>query len=198
MKKSIPWLTSALGLLLVSPASAHVEARPAKAPADSVRRIVLLVEGEESVPSIKVTVQMPRGLTDVTFHPAPGWKRSQSGRVVTWSGGEIELEKFGRFPFTAHLPATPGRVLTFPTIETYADGKVVRWIGAESSDTPAARMTLSASKTAPQPPPPPPASTQATAPASSDDDRSVAFWLVGVGVVVAAGVVGLVLWRRRR
>src|SRR5215210_6955145 len=138
MRRSVLLLAVALGVFLVAPAYAHVEVNPSRAPADRVTRIVLRVEGEESVPAVKVAVQMPIGLRDVRFRPVPGWKRTDAGRVVTWSGGEIELEQFGRFPFTAHLPATPGKVLDTPTTETYSNGKVVRWIGAESSDTPAA------------------------------------------------------------
>ena len=199
MKRSVFPIAIALGALLVAPAAAHVEASPSKAPADSVTRIVLRVEGEESVPAVKVVVQMPIGLTDVRFLPARGWKRAQSGRVVTWTGGRIPLEQFGRFPFVAHVPATPGKELRFPVIETYASGKVVRWIGAKSSDFPAAFLRLTGSKKAPPPPPPPPPPpTQAARTSgSTDGGNGLVYWIVGVGAAVVAAVGGLVLWRRK-
>ena len=93
----------------------------------------MAAEGEESVPAVKLTVQMPAGVTNVTAHPARGWKRSVKGRLVTWSGGEIQPGEVGKFSFSAHMPATPGRVLVFPSLVTYANGEVVHWIGAESS-----------------------------------------------------------------
>ena len=143
MRKTLVVL-ALLGLAVVPAASAHVEPSPEKVPADSVSRITLSAEGEESVPAVKVTVQMPVGVTDVIAHPTPGWKQSVNGRLVSWSGGRIPNGAEGKFQFSAHFPNTPGRVLVFPSLVTYADGKVVHWIGAESSDTPAPRVTLTA------------------------------------------------------
>ena len=88
-----------LVLVLVPQAMAHVEASPERVPADGVARITLAAEGEESVPAVKLTVQMPAGVTDVTARPARGWKRSVQGRIVTWSGGEIDEGKVGKFSF---------------------------------------------------------------------------------------------------
>lgn len=74
----------------------------------------------------------------------PGWTRTQRGRVVTWSGGKIGVGEFAECGLSAHLPNTPGQTLTFPANQTYANGKVVQWIGAESSDEPAPHVTLEA------------------------------------------------------
>ena len=82
-----------------------------------------------------------------------------NGRIVTWSGGKIPNGAEGKFAFTAHMPDSPGRVLVFPALVTYQDGKVVHWIGAESSDTPAPRVTLTAAAGQANPPPPPPATS---------------------------------------
>ena len=177
---------------------AHVEASPEKVPADSVAQITLAAEGEESVPAVKLTVQMPAGVTDVIAHPAPGWTQSVNGRIVTWSGGKIEEGKEGRFSFSAHMPATPGQVLVFPSLVTYANGKVVHWIGAESSDTPAPRVELTAAQQSKPPPPaqPPPAVTT-TAAAQDGDGGNGAWWLVVAAVVLGLGALGAVLVRRR-
>ena len=129
MRKTIVVLTL-LGLVAVPVSAAHVEPSPEKVPAGSVSRITLSAEGEESVPAVKLTVQMPTGVTNVVAHPTSGWKQSVNGRVVTWSGGKIPHGADGKFAFSAHMPDSPGRVLVFPALVTYQDGKVVHWIGA--------------------------------------------------------------------
>ena len=103
MRKTLVVL-ALLGLAVVPAASAHVEPSPEKVPADSVSRITLSVEGEENVPAVKLTVQMPAGVTDVVAHPAQGWRHSVNGRLVTWSGGRIPHGAEGKFQFSAQLP----------------------------------------------------------------------------------------------
>ena len=103
---------------------------PETAPADSFSRFALRVPTEEDVATVKLSVQLPEGLEEVGFQPKPGWTRTQDGRVVTWSGGEIGVGEFDEFGLSIHVPNTPGQTLTFPATQTYANGKVVRWIGA--------------------------------------------------------------------
>ena len=190
-----------LGLAVVPAASAHVEPSPEKVPADSVSRITLSVEGEEDVPAVEVTVQMPVGVTDVIAHPAQGWRHSVKGRLVSWSGGRIPHGAVGNFQFSAQFPNTPRRVLVFPSLVTYADGNVVHWIGAESSDTPAPRVTLTAAtgRTRPPPPPPPPTTTIVDTVGSSDDDSrsNTWIWVLVAGVALAAIAAAVFLGRRR-
>jgi MYXO-CTERM domain-containing protein len=194
MRKTIVVLTL-LGLALVPTALAHVEPSPEKVPADSSSKITLSAEGEESVPAVKLTVQMPAGVTDVVALPTAGWTESVQGRVVTWSGGKIPNGADGKFSFTAQMPNTPGRVLVFPSLVTYQDGKVVHWIGAESSDTPAPRVTLTAAKGQTNPPPPPPA--PATTTASTEGDGGSRIWIV-VAAAILAALAAVVIVRRRR
>ena len=189
-----------LVLVLVPQAMAHVEASPERVPAGGVARITLAAEGEESVPAVKLTVQMPAGVTDATAHPARGWRRSVRGRLVTWSGGTIQPGEVGKFSFSAHMPATAGRVLVFPSLVTYANGEVVHWIGAESSETPAPRVTLGAAQSKPPPPTEPPPVITTTV-ATQDEDSGVSgawVWLVVAAVVIGLGALGAVLMRRRR
>jgi uncharacterized protein YcnI len=192
-----PFVVFALfGLTLVPAAAAHVEPSPEKVAADSVSRITLSAEGEENVPAVKLTVQMPVGVTDVIAHPTRGWKQSVNGRLVSWSGGKIPNGAEGKFQFSAHFPNTPGKVLVFPALVTYADGNVVHWIGAESSDTPAPRITLTATASGPRPPPPPP-STVTTTTAHSDSGSNTWIWIVVAAVVIAALAAGFLIRRRR-
>ena len=187
-------------LALVPSALAHFEPSPEKVPAGSVSRITLSVEGEEKVPAVRLTVQMAPGVTDFVPHPGGGWKPSVHGRIVTWSGGKIQEGDDGKFSFNARFPDTAGKVLVFPSLVTYANGDVVHWIGAESSDTPAPRITLTAGPKA-QPPPPPPTTTTSTTDAPGNSDRggtSAWVWVVVAAIVLGLGAVALVLVRRRR
>jgi periplasmic copper chaperone A len=148
------------------------------------------------VPAVKVAVQLPPDVSNVSFTPAPGWKRTLKSRVVTWSGGEISEGKFGRFLFNARMPDAPGTEVLFPTVQTYANGKVVHWIGEETSDTPAPRIRLMAAK---QPaPPPPPVTTTAATPSDDDGGGGAVLWIVlAAAIALALGATGLMFWRRR-
>jgi LPXTG-motif cell wall-anchored protein len=198
MRKTIVVLTL-LGLTLVPAALAHVEPSTEKVPANRVSKITLSAEGEESVPAVKLTVQMPAGVTDVVALPTAGWTESVKGRVVTWSGGKIPHGADGKFSFTAHMPNTPGRVLVFPSLVTYQDGKVVHWIGAESSDTPAPRVTLTASgQVNPPPPPPPPAAVTTTSTSNAGDGGSNTWIWIVIAAAILASLAAIVVVRRRR
>jgi uncharacterized protein YcnI len=194
MRKNAFLIFAALALLHVPYAAAHAEITPSKVSAGSVTTIVLRIEGEESVPAVKVAVQLPSNVSDVSFVPAPGWKRTVKGRVVTWSGGEITEGKFGRFVFSAKMPGAAGTEVLFPTVQTYANGKVVHWIGEETSDTPAPRIRLMATKVAP---PPLPVTTTAATPSDDDGGGGAVLWIVVAAVALALGAIGL-LFRRRR
>jgi uncharacterized protein YcnI len=195
MRKTFVVLTL-LGLVVVPVAAAHVEPSPEKVPAGSVSRITLSAEGEESVPAVKLTVQMAPGVTDVVAHPTAGWKQSVNGRVVTWSGGTIPNGAVGKFAFSAKMPDSPGRVLVFPALVTYQDGKVVHWIGAESSDTPAPRVTLTAAAGQGQPPPPPSTSIPTSTTASDPGGGHSWIWIFIAAAIIAS--VSAILLRRRR
>jgi uncharacterized protein YcnI len=196
MRKTL--LVLALFSLAFAPtALAHVEPSPEKVPAGSVSRITLSAEGEESVPAVRLTVQMPAGVTDVVPHPGGGWKPSVHGRIITWAGGKIPNGEEGKFSFTARMPSKPG-VLVFPSLVTYADGNVVHWIGAESSDTPAPRVTLTASQQA-TPPPPPTTTTTGDNPAPKDDSSDSNSWIwIFVAAAILASLAAILLVRRRR
>jgi uncharacterized protein YcnI len=200
MRKTFVVLTL-LGLVAVPVAAAHVEPSPEKVPANSVSKITLSVEGEESVPAVRLAVQMPTGVTGIVAHPTTGWKQSVTGRIVSWSGGKIPHGAEGKFAFTAHMPNTPGKVLVFPALVVYQDRKVVHWIGAENSDTPAPRVTLTAARGQATPPPPPPPPAQATTTTSTEGDgggSNTWIWILIVAAIGGATAALLVVRRRKR
>jgi uncharacterized protein YcnI len=196
MHKTIVLFTLLLGLTLVPAAAAHVEPTPEKVTAGTQARITLSVEGEESVPAIRLTVQMAPGVTDVVPHAAGGWTPSVHGRVVTWSGGKIQQGDAGKFSFTARFPDSAGKVLVFPSLVTYQNGDVVHWIGAEASDTPAPRIALIAGPKA-QPPPPPAEATTPTTADPGNGDSSNWVWIVIVAAILGAAATVLLVRRRR-
>ena len=186
--------SAAASLLLAPAAAAHVEVTPDTVPADSDAELAFRVPVEKSIPTVKVELQLPAGLTEVTFQPKPGWTRTATKQTVTWSGGMIGAGEFDEFRISAHVPNTPGKVLLFPALQTYSDGSVVHWIGAESSDTPAPRVTLEAAT--------PTGTTPATTTASvtkETEDSGRANLALGVGIAgLAAGLAALVLGLARR
>ncbi len=188
-----------LGLAVVPVAAAHVEPSPEKVPANSTSKITLSAEGEENVPAIQLSVQMPTGVTAVVAHPTKGWTESVEGRIVTWKGGTIPHGAEGKFAFTAHVPNTPGKVVVFPALVVYQGGKVVHWIGAASSDTPAPRVTLTAATGQTNPPPPPPAPVATTTSTEGDGGSSNTWiWILIVAAIGGATAAILVVRRRKR
>ncbi len=140
-------LAAALGL--PAAAQAHIQVTPTTvAPGDSAK-FTVLVPGERDSDTVKVELQMPAGLLPFSYEETPGWKRSlvkaANGSVerAVWTG-RTPGDGFAEFSFLAGTPDKPGG-LRFKALQTYADGTVVRWIGAPDSDNPAAVVSVEAS-----------------------------------------------------
>jgi uncharacterized protein len=217
MNLKIVSATVAVAALVAVPAAwAHVTVNPNTAAAGSFARFDIRVPNEEAdVDTTKITVQLPEGLNFTSFQPKEGWTRtvtkvklekpieSDDGPVtervatVTWSGGKIAPGEFDEFGFTAQVPDKEGDVLTFPALQTYSDGKVVRWIGSEDADEPAPRVTLTAAADDHH-------ASSTTATSSSDDSHddngraNVALVLGAAGLAAGIAALGLVVAGRRR
>jgi uncharacterized protein YcnI len=156
-------LVALSALVAVSAASAHVTVHPNALPADGFTVININVPSEEPTAStVKVDVQFPNGVYTASPAAMPGWKavvitkklskpvevepgESVSSRVdrIVFSGGRIAPERFLSFPVSIKVPdAKAGSVLTFKAVQTYSSGKVVRWIGAPSSEEPAPQVLI--------------------------------------------------------
>ena len=86
--------TAAAALLLAPAAAAHVEVTPDSVPADSDAVLAFRVPTEKNIPTVKLEIKLPAGLTELTFQPKPPWKRTTTMArkhvaTVTWSGGKI-------------------------------------------------------------------------------------------------------------
>jgi uncharacterized protein YcnI len=154
---------------LAAPAAvfAHAEISPPTAPGGDLAHLTLEIPNESATSNTtKIAVQLPKEVLLARFAPKSGWKRtvtteklsgtstvgdnSVSERVatVTWTGGVIAPGEFDTFDMSVSLPDTVGKELTFPTVQTYADGTVTRWIGGTTADEPAPRVTVAAAEEA--------------------------------------------------
>ena len=141
--------------LLGAPAAAvaHVQVTPGEAAPDDAVRFEVLVPNEDDKDTIEVDLQVPPGVLPFSYEDTPGWERELqtagdgSVEVIRWTG-RVEPEGFVRFSFLAATPPKPGTI-AWKALQTYEGGEVVRWIGDEGSEYPAAftEVSASASKT---------------------------------------------------
>src|SRR5436309_6473134 len=139
---------AAVGLTVVSSASAHAEISPPVTKSKTLQLFTLAVPTEkEGATTTKIEMTPPSGFGIDSFAPAAGWKRQlqQAGsgdsaviQKVTWSGGSVPTGEDSVFQFLASLDSS--KTYTFTVRQTYSDGSVVDWTGPESSDTPAPRI----------------------------------------------------------
>ncbi|WP_329165645.1 YcnI family protein [Streptomyces sp. NBC_01717] len=114
---------------------------------------------------------------------------------ITWSGGRIRSGEYQDFDVAfGQLPDDTDQ-LGFKTLQTYSDGKVVRWIeetqkGAEEPESPAPVLKLTAGTAGDESAPmtASPSEPKATAKASSSDSTARGLGIAGL----VAGVLGLV------
>jgi uncharacterized protein YcnI len=154
-------LTGALALPGV--AGAHVSLHPNVVPAGAFATLVLRVPSEvDGTTTAKVQVRMPADLLDVSAAPPPGWRfsekteklarpvRTDDGTIdsrvteITFSGGKVPAGQFVDLPISIVIPGKAGDVLTFKTVQTYANGQVARWIGPPDDESPAPTIDVTA------------------------------------------------------
>lgn len=143
-----------LAIMVPGIASAHVTVKPNEVVAGGFQTFFVQVPNErDDASTTKVEIEFPHAFASVSFQPKPGWKRTvkmvefdepieafgdqvtEGVGTVTWSGGEIAPGEFETFYFSAGT--VPEGELVFPSLQTYSNGRVVRWIGPPGSDEPA-------------------------------------------------------------
>ncbi|TVY11848.1 YcnI family copper-binding membrane protein [Paenibacillus cremeus] len=147
MKKLSILLT--LGLLLsmlgAGMASAHVSVLPKETTQGASEKFTVRVPSEKDSPTVKVEVKFAVDTVNVSrFEPKPGWKyelaKDASGKItgVTWTttGDGIGPTEFAEFNFQGKVADT-AKAISWKAYQTYKDGSVVEWVGAEGSDKPA-------------------------------------------------------------
>jgi uncharacterized protein YcnI len=137
MRKAVVMAAATAGALVLVPAAfGHAAMSPPVAKAKVLQQFTLSVPTEEEgATTTSIELTLPSGFTIDSFEPSPGWRRSAHGQSVTWSGGRVPTDEDSVFRFNASLGSS--REYRFSVRQTYSDGKVVEWNGAEGSDTPA-------------------------------------------------------------
>ncbi|MFF2206181.1 YcnI family protein [Streptomyces sp. NPDC058145] len=164
-------LTAASVLAAAGVASAHVTVHPesyAKGATDGVLSFRVPNE-EDGASTTKVQVFLPTDhpVLGVLVSPQDGWTakvtntklktpvKTDDGTItdavseITWTGGKIAPGQYEDFDVAfGQLPDDTDQ-LTFKTLQTYSDGKTVRWIeeaeqGGEEPENPAPVLKLTA------------------------------------------------------
>jgi uncharacterized protein YcnI len=116
----------------IATAMAHVVVTPGEVETDSFEVFTLRVPTEKSVPTTRVELFIPDGVTVTSVQPTPGWKialKRTNGRVTSIVlRGKLPPERFQQFSFQARTPAQEGTI-TWKAFQTYRTGEVVRWTG---------------------------------------------------------------------
>ncbi len=132
-------------MLLAGIASAHVTVMPNSTTQGSYEKFTVRVPTEKDVPTVKVEVKFPvDSVTISRFEPKPGWTyalaKDASGKItgVTWTatGDGLSSTEFGDFNMQGKV-ADAATQIVWKAYQTYKDGSVVEWVGAEGSDKPA-------------------------------------------------------------
>jgi uncharacterized protein YcnI len=220
MLKTAFLATTALALVVPAAAQAHVTLQPKTAAAGAFTRLDVRVPNErDDATTNKIEVQFPAGFADASYEANPNWTvkvtkkkldtpvKTDDGEVtegvdtITWTAKSkadaIAPGSFEDFGLSVQVPGKAGDTLTFKALQTYSDGDVVRWIGDESSDTPAPTVAVTAAAdsgaAAATPAPTEAAATPAAtaAPATSNDDGGSGNGLAIVALIV--GALGLIV-----
>lgn len=156
MKITAGLIAVVAALVITQVAAAHVTLNPREWEAGGFARFAVRVPNErENADTTEITVRFPQSIISASFQPIPGWERSiemepldepieEEGEQitehiasVTWTGGRIRPGEFEEFGVSFRVPETPGEDLVFPSIQTYSNGEVVRWVGDPESESPA-------------------------------------------------------------
>jgi MYXO-CTERM domain-containing protein len=208
MKFRVTFAALVAALALPAAAWAHVTVHPNALPSGGFTVIDVNVPNELGGPATtKVDVQFPSGFIFLSTKPVSGWKSTvkyrklakpvtvygeqhttEVDRVIWTSSRGIKKGEFEQFPLSVAVPAAKaGSLLTFKAIQTYSDGKVVRWIGSPSASEPAPQVLVK-SATAP---------VQDFPGGVSAARKTSSAHIAGAALVGLLGAAGLALYRRR-
>jgi uncharacterized protein YcnI len=195
--------------IVASPAPAHIQVHPTTAAPDDAVLFEVLVPNERTHGTTRVELAVPPGVIPFSYQEAPGWRRSLtleadgSTRSIVWRG-RLRPDGFARFSFLASTPPREGDI-AWKAIQTYDDGRKVRWIGAPDADNPAASTTVS--KRFPRQnaggegngtQQTPTASAAAGPTAGDDSSDNTARWLAAGASVAALAALAVSILRRRQ
>ncbi|MEW2408737.1 YcnI family protein [Streptomyces griseoviridis] len=213
-------LAAAAVVAAAGAASAHVTVHPESYPEGATDGVLTFrVPNEEDTAStteVRVFLPTDHPVLGVLVSPRDGWRakvttsklrtpvKTDDGTLtdavseITWTGGRIGAGRYEDFDVAFGQLPDNARQLTFKTLQTYSDGKTVRWIeeaapGDDEPENPAPVLRLTAKPGAPGGTSAAGTTADGTATASgarSDASDSTARGLGVAGLVV--GALGLV------
>ena len=194
-------------------AHVHVDAdHPVRGQDDALVTFEVPNESDKGSPTTEIAITLP-GVESASTDVMPGWTakldRDPNGayRSVTFTAAPnagIPSGQFELFPISIQLPETDS--VSFPVVQTYADGTVVRWDqpplpNGDEPEFPVPTLALAAGppqpaehSTAPSESAAPARQAQPAAKASPDNTARA---LAGGALLVGAIGVGVALARRR-
>lgn len=159
-------IATTAGLTLTSTAAqAHVSFHPNAIPQGSYVTTNVRVPNEETDAKVtSVRIRMPDGVLSALGEPPAGWKfraktkklakpiKTDDGTIdtsvteVDFTSGDTPPGQFVNLPLTLSIPdaAKQGDVVAFPTVQTYSNGHVTRWIGSPKDEQPAPTIDITA------------------------------------------------------
>ncbi len=194
-------------LAFAGAAQAHVTLHPNAVPSGAFVVVDINVPNEsDSASTVKLDVKLPPGILSASIQPVPGWqtrvitqKLAKPVKVedemvttrvdrIVFSRGRIGPGQFQSFPVSLLLPeAKPGTLLVFKALQTYSNGKIVRWIDP-TAEEPAPQLLIR-----------PASSPSLDYPAGVAAAKAgLGHTLKGVAVGLPLGAFGLYLALRRR
>jgi uncharacterized protein YcnI len=217
MKRLALLVTLALGALfaLAGPASAHVTIGATDAAPGGYTVATLRVPTESDTASTtKLVVSVPP-LGSVAVQPTPGWtvatkttklatpiktddgEQTEAISQITWTAQPGAAIKPGEFQqFNVSIGPLPHKAsLSFPAIQTYSDGTVVKWIeqaapGSKTEpDHPAPTLKIAAAAT--------PQAQTSTVKSDSGSDTAPTVLAI-ISLVIAAAALGFAFVSRER
>lgn len=143
--------------LFAGAANAHVSVQPAVTTPSAWETYTLKVPVEKDIPTTKVVVKIPDGVTFVNYQQVPEWKvaldKDSSNNVqnVTWTatGEGILAGQFQQFTFVAKNPENETEI-AWDAFQYYKDGSIVEWSGEDGSATPHSITKVSTNSTEPK------------------------------------------------
>lgn len=142
----IAGVTTALTLAVYALGLAHAVVYPKASTSGAYERYIIRVPNERKVPTTRVEISFPSEVKVNSFADVPGWtlevQRDSAQRIIgaVWTGS-LPPERFIELPFVAANPKAAGSI-TWPVIQTYADGERAEWTGPEGSKRPASSTTI--------------------------------------------------------
>jgi periplasmic copper chaperone A len=169
MYRKIAVLAAAGALAVPAAASAHVTLQPSTAPAGAFTVLNVRVPNEtDNATTTKVDVRFPAGFAFASYQSTPGWKvkvvKSKLAQPVKTDDGVVTEQvsemiwtadtgkdgiapgQFRDFPISVQIPEKAAHALTFKALQTYDNGEVVRWIGAQGSEKPAPMVEVTSAQ----------------------------------------------------